>query len=177
MPREIESLYAWTRQTRESIFNFVEQMPPDALTAEHPHIPMGSFRNLLVHVASAYFFWVKRVGMGEKVAWPEPADFPDMTSVRALYNEVDALVADFLDRHPGDALHEPVTREVKRREGLVRFSLSPLWLVSNCITHEFNHKGQLLTSARARGHKFPGRSDLATPPGGYKLLERASDDG
>lgn len=171
MPREIESLYAWTRQTRENLFDFVEKMPPDELTAEHPHIPMGSFRNLLVHVASAYMFWVKRVGLGKKVQWPEPTDFPDMAAVRALFAEVDGLVTDFLDRHPGEALYEQITREIKRREGLVRFTLSPLWLVSNGITHEFNHKGQLLTSARARGHIFEGRSDLATPPGGYELLE------
>lgn len=170
VPREIESMYEWTRATRANLLDFVEKMPPHELTAEHPHIPWGSFRNLLVHMASTYMYWLRRVGLGEKVEWPEPAAYGDVAALRALFAEVDALVADFIARHPGDSMYEPIVREMTRREGPVRYALSPLWLVSNCITHEFNHKGQLLTSARARGHKFEGRSDMASPPGGYEVL-------
>lgn len=171
MAKEIELLYEWTCQTRAAMLDFAEKMPLEDVTAEHPHIPMGSFRNLFVHMASTYMYWLKRVGLGEHVEWPQPEAYPDVAALRALFAEIDALVAEFIAQHSGDKLHEPIVREMNRREGRVRFTLTPFWLISNCITHEFNHKGQLLTSARARGHKFEGRSDMATPPGGYEVLE------
>lgn len=88
-----------------------------------------------------------------------PADHPDMASVRRSFEEVDRLVGRFFDRYR-DAGEARVTGRVGwQNEPL---TVTPLWLFSHTVTHEFHHKGQVVTLGRRLGFP-PADTDLVLP--------------
>jgi uncharacterized damage-inducible protein DinB len=152
------TLYAWVRETREILFSYCDAMDLADYTYGAPDMGWNSMRNTHVHVAGCYWFWLARV-LGEERPALEPELYPDVTAVRTAFAAVDDLVERFLTRYAGE-MDAPVTRKVTwQEEPLV---ITPRWLISHVITHEFHHKGQITFLGRMRGHIAPD-TDLVLP--------------
>ncbi|MEO7312132.1 MAG: DinB family protein [Chitinophagaceae bacterium] len=66
---------------------------------------------------------------------------------RALFDEVDAMMNAFID-----SLKDAPLRDIVYELNGVIISGSPLKLFSHVITHEFHHKGQILSLSRHLGY-------------------------
>jgi uncharacterized damage-inducible protein DinB len=106
-------------------------------------------RDGLVHVAGAYRVWLGQVALGQATPPTPPAEVPDVAAVRALYGQVDALVADF-EQHFAAAWLVPRAFVFPRYP--TPLQLTPLQLFTHVITHEFHHKGQVLSMSRLLGY-------------------------
>ncbi|MBE3590742.1 MAG: DinB family protein [Firmicutes bacterium] len=160
MVRDLMELYGWVRGSRAVLFEYLESLPPGAYTKELSGFPLGgSMRNLHVHAADCYMYWLEYVGLEQPRRDLRFEDYPDPASVREAFAEVDALVERFLG-HFADRIDEPLHRVLSwRPQGL---TVTPRWLLLHPITHEFHHKGQLVVIGRQLGH-IPPETDLAFP--------------
>ena len=156
MSTDLTLMYDWTRRTREHLFAFLETLPVDVFTLEHPDFAYGSIRNIHAHVAFGYLVWVGVVGLGLERAKLElaPTRIPDVQAMRERFKTVDGIVAEALEQfHTPDEMFE---RDVRGS----RLQLTQRWLLVRPLTHEFHHKGQLLALARILGHPLP--EDMGT---------------
>lgn len=159
MVQGLHTMYRWVRETREVLFRYCEGLPPDLYTRELPDVGWGSIRTLHVHVADCYLGWLREFAMEQPGPGLDPSAHPNVDAVRATFAEMDRLVDAFLDCF-ADTLDVGLTRPVPRRpEGL---TVTPRWLFTHTITHEFHHKGQIVAIGRRLGHVAPD-TDLVIP--------------
>lgn len=152
-------MYAWVVQTRAVLHEFLAKVPWDALSGEVPTLGHGSVRNLLVHTASAYRWWMEGFVKGLEMPQMEGSQYASLAAVQAEFAGVDRLVRKFLRDHEGSIdtpRRNPVPWDVKF------FTASPRWLFAHAVTHEFHHKGQIVTITRQLGYP-PVETDLVPP--------------
>jgi len=153
-------VYDWVKRTREEVFAYCASLPAEVYVRESDEFGWGSLRNTHVHTADCYRFWLAEETLGAPMDRFGPRDYPDVAAVRQLFARVDDLVAAFIARFPGARLERPLARKVSwQPEPLV---VSPLWLLTHTVTHEFHHKGQMVTMGRILGYA-PPETDLALP--------------
>jgi uncharacterized damage-inducible protein DinB len=153
------SMYGWVVQTRASLHAFLARVPWAALSSEVPALGHGSVRNLLVHTASAYRWWLDAFVRGLEMPQLEGGQYESLAAVQAEFAGIDRLVRKFLRDHEG-SLDEPRRHPVPWEQKV--FTATPRWLFTHVVTHEFHHKGQVVTIARQLGFP-PVETDLATP--------------
>jgi uncharacterized damage-inducible protein DinB len=149
-----------TQSMRRELLCFLAPLPISVLTASLPEYGQGSILNTLTHVADCYGGWVGKTLLEEYWAFAEtPDNLPGLT---ARFARVDALLERALacPRMESGAAFECVGMAGNRRQVTAR------WLVLHPITHEFHHKGQVVTLLRKLGHPVTVDLDLP-PPGGW----------
>lgn len=156
---DLATLYRLVRRTRAGVLDWLDALPPGALTERRADFAFGSLDRIYAHVADCYLWWVGTVGLGR--ADEEAIAGGSVGALRAAFERVDAVVGEALASF--DDLDAPLPWT--SREGH-REALSRRWLLVHPITHEFHHKGQALALARVLGHPHPGApgTDLV-PPG------------
>lgn len=151
--------YQLVRETRELLFSYCEQ-----LTKSHYVLPIESFggssiRDLHVHVADCYNFWLNRFFSPEQVQRQFNSQLETVREVRGLFEKVDDLVKSFLETYES-SMETPVLGHVSWKEE--RFEATPLWLYTHALSHEFHHKGQIVSMSRQLGYT-PVDTDLIDP--------------
>ncbi|QSO52690.1 DinB family protein [Alicyclobacillus curvatus] len=151
--------YDLVRKTREALFTFFESLPGDKLHVEMPGFGYPTIADTHLHVAGCYIHWlVKFAGIRPNAEFPsdEEINAADVAALRGWFNKSDAVVEEFLNANNGRLL-EPIYNDT---QGPVGFT--PLWLMTHTMTHEFHHKGQIVTMARQLGY-VPPDTDLIFP--------------
>lgn len=154
-------VYGWVKLTREGLLAFCDSLSLSVYTAEREGFGWGSIRNTLIHVADCYRFWLAEKALGQDAAGYEAGKCPDVPAARRVLEAADAAVARFCDAFAGDAFFRPLSLKVRWQPGPM--VVTPLWLLTHTVTHEFHHKGQIVAFGRLWGHPAP-ETDLALPP-------------
>ncbi|ULH16188.1 DinB family protein [Deinococcus sp. KNUC1210] len=155
MNDDLKGFYRLVQGSRERVFAWAEQLPPQVYTAEHPEFAYGSLRNIQAHIADCYLNWVGVSGLGmahEQIGLASDSLY-DVAAMRDRFHQVDDVLSRALDSF--SALDEPL--EIQWREGTL--PVTRRWLLLHPITHEFHHKGQLLALGRVLGHPYPPGPD------------------
>ncbi|MCY0903136.1 MAG: DinB family protein [Firmicutes bacterium] len=151
--------YDLVRKTRQSLFAFLESVPVAALHTEVPGFGFGTIARTHLHVAGCYMHWlVGFAGIRSKPEYPteEETRSTDVAMLRRWFSLSDEVVEEFLNAF-GTRSTELIHNE---SEGPI--GLSPLWLMTHTMTHEFHHKGQIVSLARNLGYAPPD-TDLVYP--------------
>ncbi|MBA4493776.1 DinB family protein [Paenactinomyces guangxiensis] len=151
--------YDWIRRTREVLFCYCETLSPDDYVKELESFGGGSIRNLHVHIADCYRFWLGNFALKKPLARIEPETVKDVQEMRRLFSQTDSLVEEFFHQFRNRWDH-PASGTVSWKEGNV--DLTPLWLYTHTITHEQHHKGQMVSISRHLGYTPPD-TDLVLP--------------
>jgi uncharacterized damage-inducible protein DinB len=143
------SQYEGVKGARQALFSYCGSMKESDLFEK-----IGTFNNncivdLLVHNANTYISWLKNFGMDGALPFYETEDMKDMDDIKLLFEKVDLIVGDFLQKYKDD-YEQLLTKEIKRKG--ITVTLTPLQLFTHVITHEFHHKGQMLTMSRLLGY-------------------------
>lgn len=141
--------YALAVSARAVLLDYCAGLAPAHFTAPVAAMNHGSIRELLVHVAGCYDYWLGEIGLGRPATRPQPDAVPDVAALRAVFAEADALVADFI-RHYAAAWLVPQQFVLPRQQR--PYELTPLQLFTHTLTHEFHHKGQVLSMSRLLGY-------------------------
>ncbi|WP_181350890.1 DinB family protein [Thalassobacillus sp. CUG 92003] len=155
----LKAQYDLVKYTREQLFRFCEGIDEQDYTKEIAGFGWGSIRNLHGHVAECYQSWLGRFGLKDASLPRDSSHIVHVKEMRALFTEVDALVDRFFAAYDG-AYQTEISGTVSWQEA--EESLSVLWLMTHTITHEFHHKGQIVSMARQLGYE-PIDTDLLTP--------------
>jgi uncharacterized damage-inducible protein DinB len=121
------------------------------LKEEYTTVPEGSdfsIRDMQVHIAVVYQYWLLQIGQGIIKDYAEPLLCKDVDSARAIFTEVDDIVERFCKVFQ-DGWSSERTFEIPSRS--LSLQLSPLTIFTHTITHEFHHKGQIMKMVRQLG--------------------------
>jgi uncharacterized damage-inducible protein DinB len=141
------SQYEFVLSSRKSLLGFCSTLKTEDLLRENGNFGKGSIRNLLVHCVNTYDFWIGECALGIVSIQIEPVTINSMDEIVLLYQKVDAMMHQFFNA-------------VQHREQLdFTFFLGGeettepgLKLFSHVITHEYHHKGQILSMSRHLGY-------------------------
>lgn len=151
--------YDWIRLTREELFQYCESMTIEDYTYELDQFGWGSIRNLHVHVAACYQSWLANFGLKKGVTPVTANLISNVQDMRQVFERVDHLVYEFLEEFNGQwefGIKGNVPWQEEKEE------LTTLWLYTHVITHEFHHKGQIVSMSRNLGY-IPEDTDLIEP--------------
>ncbi|SDJ97474.1 DinB family protein [Sediminibacillus albus] len=162
----LKEQYEVIRYTRESLFQFMEQINGEDYVKGIEGFGWGSMRNLHVHVADCYQAWLGHFAFKEDRNRIHPETIASVKEMREVFLAMDRLVYRFLDTYEQD-YRQKIIGHVPLQEK--EEQLSALWLFTHTITHEFHHKGQVVSMARQLGYT-PTDTDLITPADQQALL-------
>ncbi|MNF88031.1 DinB family protein [compost metagenome] len=106
----------------------------------------GSMRNLLVHIANIYEHWIANITLKKNVKYAEYENYKTIQEVILLFDTIDNLMADFISAI--DQFDSEIQYEIQN----VKSSAKPLKLFTHVTTHEYHHKGQILSLSRHLGY-------------------------
>jgi uncharacterized damage-inducible protein DinB len=143
------------RGSRGVVLDFAVQNLPNDLQTPVPAFMNKSLAYLLVHNANVYRHWLANFAMQLNQPYEDETAFENTERIKELYSTVDLLVDGFLN-HYQSKLNQPVngTTASGRKE-----QSAPLEIFTHAITHEFHHKGQMLSMIRLLG-QIPPDSDV-----------------
>ena len=105
--------------------------------------------DLLMHTAQTYVHWLVLFNEGKDVIAFDKKDITDINAVELIYKEADLAVNNLLLKYSADYL-QTFTKQLPGRE--ISVTIIPLQLFTHVITHEFHHKGQILSMSRLLGY-------------------------
>jgi len=141
--------YQLVTSARHALFAYCRTIKPEHLAKSIPEFNNSSITSLLIHSANTYMHWLLATGMQQPCDFFEDNKSGDMADMEQIFARVDETVNDFL-LHFEKVLDVPVVFELPGRN--IQLTLSPLELFTHTITHEFHHKGQVLTMSRMLGY-------------------------
>lgn len=158
----LKQQYNWIRSARQVLFAFMEEIPQQSLHQTVPDFGNGTIIGTHIHAANSYRFWLGSFAYKQK-----PSDYrnipkdeieqADVRYVRDRFAEVDGLVQRFLDEFT-DRWFETIKHELTWQSE--PWIATPLLLLTHVETHEFHHKGQIVSMVRCLGYKPPADDRL-----------------
>lgn len=152
----ISHQYSLIREGRKPFFEYCSTIRPHDFVKPLPSFGDRSIRDLLVHITNTYVYWIGHFPKVSELAFVDPQDCPTMERVETCFVEVDRLVKTFLAQN-NDRLESLIENVVSGRD--FRIALTPLQLYTHVVTHEYHHKGQVLSMSRQLGY-VPIDTDL-----------------
>lgn len=148
----LQQQYSWAKSARQNLFTFLDEIPFPVLHTTVPGFGRASIIRTHIHVADCYRLWLgsfafKRPPHEHRDTTIEEIEQADVHFVRNLYAEVDDTVQRFLNAEHNWL--EPIVHPVSWQDE--PFAASPLLLFTHTMTHEFHHKGQIVSMARQLG--------------------------
>ncbi|MBM6618013.1 DinB family protein [Bacillus suaedaesalsae] len=160
MSDSIKVQYDYIKNTRNVLLSFLEQLPKHVLHEVVPNFGFGCIINTHIHVADCYQYWLGTFGLrveGLSFATKEEIENADVNWVRERFDKVDLIVQTFIEKYSSEWTMN-ISGNVKWQAE--PWKTTPLWLITHAETHEFHHKGQIVTMARQLGFEPPD-TDLA----------------
>lgn len=149
MEQFLSAQYQLIMGARGALFAYCESMKRADLFKPVETFNNSSITDLLVHNANTYISWINNFGLDGNSSFYKTENFMSLEDIKLLFETVDSMMVDFLAKY-GDDLERPLTALIKHR-GFSK-TLTPLHLYTHVITHEFHHKGQILTMSRLLGY-------------------------
>ncbi len=142
--------YALLQGARGVLLDYCDTLAPDDFTREVPGFGRGSIRNLLVHTVNTYRHWLELFARNQPVAFTEPEAVREAAAARRLFAQADAAVGEFI-RCFREGYDTPITGQLRGQT----VTATPTTLFTHVVTHEFHHKGQILSMSRHLGYLPP----------------------
>jgi len=153
----LKTQYELLRGSRMVMLDFIKRELPGQLTEPIASFNGSNVRYLLIHTANTYKHWLGNFGMRMELPFIDDKNISDMDAVISLYAETDKMVDEFLGRFER-SLEQPLINQLRGNKLL----LTPLQLFTHVLTHEFHHKGQIMTMCRLLGHTPPDTDIIRT---------------
>jgi uncharacterized damage-inducible protein DinB len=146
--------YNYVKESRNVLFEYCKTISPEDFINQNTSFGRGgSMRNLLVHIANTYEYWIANLALKKNL---KPAEYEDNLTIQEvilLFDSVDIFMEEFiLEMNLSD-------REIVYEIQGSKNSASALKFFSHVITHEYHHKGQILSLSRHLGY-IPVDTDI-----------------
>lgn len=145
----LSSQYGEIKGARDVLFAYCKTMKPEELYQPLSEFNNSSIADLLVHNINTYISWINNFGLDQNWSFYKTADVKSLREIIGLFDLVNFFMAEFVEKYQNNFL-EPITALIKHRG--FSMTLTPMHLFTHVITHEFHHKGQILTMSRLLGY-------------------------
>jgi uncharacterized damage-inducible protein DinB len=146
--------YEFIKESRNILFEYCKTISQENFTDQNTSFGRGgSIRNLLVHITHTYTYWIANIALGKKRSFAEYENYKTIDAVSALFDDVDDFMSEFISEI--DHFDNDIIYEIKN----IKNSTTPFRLFTHVITHEFHHKGQVLSLSRHLGY-IPVDTDI-----------------
>lgn len=153
LPRYFTEQYKLVKEARKLLLDYCSTISPEDFLQQNNAFGIASIRDLLVHIANCYRAWLGRA-LQEPVEFAVEEKITTIEEVRQLFRTIDELTEQFIDLIE----KKKPTTLIIQKNGAEK-QLTPLQLFSHVITHEFHHKGQVLSLSRHLGY-LPADTDI-----------------
>lgn len=135
--------YEYIKGSRNVLFEYCKTISPEDFINQNTSFGRGgSIRNLLVHIVNTYEFWVANLALQKKVTYAEYENHLTIQDVIILFDAVNIFMEELISKI--DSFNGEIEYEIQgSKNSAVAFKL-----FSHVITHEYHHKGQILSLSR-----------------------------
>lgn len=143
-----KSQYQLIQQSRRTLFDYCRAITnEDFLNQNNSFGRGGSIRNLLVHIANTYEFWIIKHALNKDIAFTEYSAKNTMDEIEELFKLIDKEIFNFLTKYESSEFDiiNLIVNGIKK-------NITAFELFTHVITHEFHHKGQILSLSRHLGY-------------------------
>jgi uncharacterized damage-inducible protein DinB len=139
--------YEFIKSSRRVLLEYCKTLSDQHFLIENSTFGRGSIRNLLVHIGNTYEFWIGRESLKKSIKFTEYNSVKDVMEAEDFFTGIDSLLEEFINVY-----YEKYMIDIEIEiQGKVILA-SPLKLFTHVITHEFHHKGQILSLSRHLGY-------------------------
>ncbi|MDQ3845350.1 MAG: damage-inducible protein DinB [Bacteroidota bacterium] len=139
--------YALVKASRKVLLEYCKTLFYQDFIVEQSTFGRGSIRNLLVHIGNTYEFWIGRHCLHKDIQFTEYYSVKSAIEAEDFFDTIDVLVEAFINVYAENYLME---KEITLTDKVLL--ASPLKVFTHVITHEFHHKGQILSLSRQLGY-------------------------
>jgi uncharacterized damage-inducible protein DinB len=143
----LSAQYDLVLDARKTLLHYCTTISQEDLLRADPDFGGRSIRNMLVHICNTYQGWLANLVPGRTQIELEPASVPNLEGCIDYFNLTNDLVSAFVEQYDNNWLD---TVELEDDKGT--FESTPLKLFTHVITHEFHHKGQIVSLSRSLGY-------------------------
>lgn len=139
--------YQLVKGSREVLIEYCKTVTPNHFIAQNTSFGRGgSMSNLLVHIVNTYQYWIEMIALGRKLDFNTYESKKDINEVIRLFEAVDTSMLEFFEFM--DERTTPIKFEINGK----RSTATAFELFTHVITHEYHHKGQVLSLSRHLGY-------------------------
>ena len=163
--------YEWVKQTRQILLDQCKELNEEDFTKEFA-FGFQSIRESLVHVAGCYHAWLGSFVLSETTSpllAKEGIQTMKIDDIQNYFQQADAYVEKVFEKF-ANKFDDMIEKELSWREGSGVIRKTTHQLLMHSITHEFHHKGQIVTMLRLLGH-IPKNTDILGLPSEEFVLE------
>jgi uncharacterized damage-inducible protein DinB len=137
-----EEQYELVKSSRNVLFDFCTTIRRDDFVNQNTSFGRGgSMRNLLVHIANTYEYWIANLALKNDIVYSKYEENKGIHDVIKLFSQVDEFMTAFIANIES---YDDIQYEIQN----VKSTASSLKLFTHVITHEYHHKGQILSISR-----------------------------
>ncbi|MFD1772128.1 DinB family protein [Sphingobacterium suaedae] len=147
--------YTLVQESRKTLFDYCKTISREDFIEQNSSFGRGgSIRNLLVHIGNTYEHWIIKHMLGKDINFTAYSTIHQLDGVLELFASIDHEMAQFLSRYQS-SMYEAHLLDIN---GITK-RVSPFEAFTHVITHEFHHKGQILSLSRHLGY-LPVDTDI-----------------
>ena len=152
--------YELIKSSREVVFKYCEIISPEHYIKAVDGFGRGTICITQAHIGRTYIFWLADFGMKKQTSYPPYESYKNLNDVLQLFENVNEVVEEFLTLF-GNRMDEKISGIVTQINKEI--TVPALQLFTHVITHEFHHKGQVMSMSRILGYKPPDADIIRFP--------------
>ena len=133
--------------SRNTILDYIKTISEEDFLQEHSTFGRGSIRNLLVHICDTYSAWIGERALNKIIDFKPFEDYKNLDVCILYFDVVNAYLSEFFKAY---ADNYNAVIKINRNGQII--NVSPINLFTHVITHEFHHKGQIMSLSRHLGY-------------------------
>jgi uncharacterized damage-inducible protein DinB len=143
----LQHQYEFVKSSRKVLLEYCKTLSDNDFLIENSTFGRGSVRNLLVHIGNTYEFWIGRESLKKNIKFAEYNSVKNVSEAEVFFSHIDSMLEEFLIVYAEKYMIDiEITIQGKTNVA------TPLKLFTHVITHEFHHKGQILSLSRHLGY-------------------------
>lgn len=147
--------YELTKSSRNVLLEFCSKIKNEELNHVFENFGRGSIRNILVHISDTYYYWLNEFAQNLKPDFQPAESYSGIDEIRNYFDDTDKMVLQFLGKFRND-----FTKQITGIALGKEIHATPLKLFTHVITHEYHHKGQILSMGRHLDYTPPDTDAL-----------------
>lgn len=140
--------YKLVQDSRAELLDYCSRIKSEDLSKEVAGFNDSTIMSMLLHIANTYLFWLKRFAGKEEFEYFDEKNVRDIDGVRKAFEEADKVVNAFLESYPYHSTK--IKGVIFWLKNDMTFSVVELF--THVSTHEFHHKGQIMSMSRILGY-------------------------
>ena len=152
--------YELIKSSREVVFQYCEKISPEDYVKAVDGFGRGTICITQAHIGRTYIFWLADFGMKKQISYPPYESYKNLNDVLQLFENVNEVVEEFLTLF-GNRMDEKISGIVTQINKEI--TVPAIQLFTHVITHEFHHKGQVMSMSRILGYRPPDADIVRFP--------------